>query len=57
MDGRSNPLYIQPIKLKHMTTFETAIQNLQIVLAVIVYFGATLIMLNSILPSKRKIFR
>lgn len=40
-----------------MTTFETAIQNLQITLAVIVYLGAALIMLNSILPGKRKIFR
>ncbi len=40
-----------------MTTFETAIQNLQITLAVVVYLGAALIMLNSMLPGKRKLFK
>jgi hypothetical protein len=40
-----------------MNTFETAIQMIQIVLAVTVYLGGILIITNSILPSKNKLFR
>jgi hypothetical protein len=40
-----------------MTTFESTIQTIQIVGAVVVYMGAIVIIVNSILPSKSKLFR
>ena len=40
-----------------MNTFETTIQTIQIALAVVVYLGGLLIITNSILPSKNKLFR
>jgi preprotein translocase subunit SecE len=40
-----------------MTTFESTIQTIQIVLAVVVYMGAIVIIVNSILPSKNKLFK
>lgn len=40
-----------------MTTFESTIQTIQIVLAVVVYLGAIVIVVDSMLPSKRKLFR
>lgn len=50
-------LSLSQLKIKHMTTFETGIQNLQIALAIIVYLGGSLIILNSILNTKRKLFK
>jgi hypothetical protein len=40
-----------------MITFESAIQTIQIVGAVIVYLGAIIIIVESILPKKNKLFR
>jgi hypothetical protein len=40
-----------------MNTFETTIQTIQIALAVTVYLGGILIIVNSMLPNKSKLFR
>lgn len=40
-----------------MTVFESTIQTIQIVGAVIVYLGVMLIIVNSMLPRKSKLFR
>jgi len=40
-----------------MTTFESTIQTIQIVGAVVVYLGGMLVVVNSMLPRKSKLFR
>lgn len=57
MDGARPHSYIQPIKLKRMTTFDLFIQKFQLGLAIVVYLGVMLLFIDSILPKKRKIIK